>query len=246
MLDGEFNVVKIGEAKLPKGLFGESAAALLQIVTDVLAPVTASTAGIGRWIAQKFETKVQIEQALAVVAIQEAVQRAVAKAGRLLPPPHPKSFIRAIEEVSLETDPTLREMWTNLLASQMSGGEGHPHFVEILAHLSPEEAHLFLELRPRSELGNIGSFVGSAHEGHRAFLLFDGDTAIRPWTLGCHVLCDLRLANTAPFHLYEKGGITPGKERGKVFLFRTKIGDAFLATVSKLHNKDHVGNEVPR
>ena len=58
------------------------------------------------------------------------------------PPVSTKTFVKAIEEASKESDPLLHEMWANLLASQLVEETCHPHFVQILSHFSPAEAKL--------------------------------------------------------------------------------------------------------
>ena len=45
----------------------------------------------------------------------------------------PSVLIKVIEASSDETDATLRELWTNLLANEMIDGSVHPEFTRILS-----------------------------------------------------------------------------------------------------------------
>lgn len=126
---------KIAEA-IPKEVYVQSSETLNDTFTKLIAPITATTEGFGRYLKQKFDNMVEAEKALATYSVEKALAKAKEKAEKqgiaLIPPSHPKSFIKSIEEASKETDPLLHEMWTNLLATQISEPNFHPHFVEIL------------------------------------------------------------------------------------------------------------------
>ena len=78
---------------------------------------------------------VEVEKAIATYTLEQACNRARAKAATLqvatIAPAHPKSFVRALEEASKETDPVLHDLWASLLASQFLDGYCHPHFVRV-------------------------------------------------------------------------------------------------------------------
>src|SRR5436190_2513604 len=104
---------KIAKAIPPK-VYERSATALIATFQQLVAPLTESTAGFGRYIGQKFENMVAAEKAIATYTIEKAVRRAKARAelmGKdITPPIHPKSFVKTIEEASKETDPLMHEM----------------------------------------------------------------------------------------------------------------------------------------
>jgi hypothetical protein len=54
----------------------------------------------------------------------------------------PKVLISALESASLEDDPSLRQYWVALLASEFVGRKVHPRFPRILADLSPADAQI--------------------------------------------------------------------------------------------------------
>jgi hypothetical protein len=150
--DSGLDLVGIGKlAKaIPSAVYTQTAKTALTTFEKVVAPITESLHGVGRWVRQKFDTMVEVEKAIAAYTIQEAMERAKArlKAGdELRKPSHEKSFVIAFEQASKEVDPLLHELWTNLLASQLSDEASHPHFVELLAHLGPSEAALLISLK---------------------------------------------------------------------------------------------------
>jgi hypothetical protein len=224
---------KIAKA-IPKKVYERSTEVLLTTFQQLTAPITATTSGLGRYLDQKFETMVEVEKAIATYTIEKAISRAQARvshAGKqLCTPSHPKTFIKTIEEASRETDPLLHEMWANLLASQLTDSNCHPHFVEILSHFGPDEAKLLLSLLPKSEVGENGG----------GYLLFDYDSSfpywmrknggqLEPWTISCILLCEFQFAGV----LAPKGTAS----NGTTILYRTSLGSSFLSVVSDQKSK---------
>lgn len=216
---------KLAKAIPPK-VYERTAATLLKTFEQVTAPITATTEGLGRYLHQKFSTMVDAEKAIATYTIEQAVERARAR-GALSAPRHPKTFVRAIEEASKETDPLLHEMWVNLLASQVSDIDaGHPHFVELLSHFSPAEARLLVSLKPETEIRDHGGgYISVNYEAFSSFSREGGlNLVIEPWTLSCTLLCQMHLADT----------MAPKTDliKNNTILFRTKLGTAFLTAVA--------------
>jgi hypothetical protein len=149
-------VGKFAEA-IPPAVYAQTATTLNSTLRKLVAPITESTSGLGRYIRQKFDNMVQVEKALATYTLQQALGRARSKAERLSlrfgVPAHPKTFVKSLEEASKETDPVMHEMWANLLASQLVEGFSHPHFVETLSHFSPAEAQVLSSLREAADVG---------------------------------------------------------------------------------------------
>src|SRR6266850_8567238 len=92
---------KIAKA-IPAKVYQRSAEVVLTTFQDLIAPITETTSGLGRYIRQKFDAMVEVEKALATYTLEEATVRAQARVARaggsLRPPIHPKTFVRAIEE----------------------------------------------------------------------------------------------------------------------------------------------------
>ena len=94
---------------------------------NAIAPFTATTSGIGRLIEAKFDRLVEAEKVLAA----ENVAKTAAKVARSRRLPSGKAKARivvaAIEASGRETDPVMRELWSNLLAQEeITDGTVHP------------------------------------------------------------------------------------------------------------------------
>jgi hypothetical protein len=218
---------KIANA-IPKEVYERTTVTLLTTFEKLVAPITETTSGFGRYLHQKFENMVEVEKALATYTIEKAIFRAKAKCERLgvkmHSPNHTKSFVKAIEEASKETDPLLHEMWSNLLASQLTNHDCHPHFVEVLPHFGPAEAKILVSLLPKSAVG----------ENNGGYLLYESDSfthwipknegELNPWTLSCELLLEFRFADL----------LAPKQEelRNVAILHRTGSGEAFLEAVT--------------
>ena len=222
---------KIAKA-IPEQVYNRSAKTLLRTFEKLTAPITETTSGFGRYLRQKFDNMVEAEKAIATYTVEKAIIKAESKAkktGRLVRPPlHPKSFVKAVEESSKETDPLLHEMWANLLASQLIDDQSHPHFVEILPHFSPTEAHILVSLFPISEVGkNKGGYIFFTYDSFNYWIRKNGDSDLNKWTLSCGLLCEFHFADIlAP----EKDKYE--KEKHVTILYRTVSGQAFLDAVT--------------
>jgi len=218
---------KIAKA-IPAKVYERSATTLLTTFQQVTAPITETTSGLGRYLKQKFDNMVEAEKAIATYTVEKAVSRAKEKAQRtgraIHPPASSKTFVKAIEEASKETDPLLHEMWANLIASQLSDETCHPHFVEVLSHFSPAEARLLTELVSRAEVGeNDGGYFLAADDAFKYWMARSGGE-LRPWSISCVLLQEFRFADV----------IAPkdSKPADTAILFRTAQGSAFLSAVS--------------
>lgn len=217
---------KIAKA-IPAKVYEQTAETALGTFEKLIAPITETTGGLGRYIRQKFDNMVDAEKALAIYTIGEAKQRAAIKAKAdglvLQSPQHTKSFVKSLEEASKETDPLLHEMWTNLLASQLVNGASYPHFVEVLPHFSRPDAELLLSLFPESEIGEHGGgYLCSGFNWITQWARRPGGE-ILPWTISCVLLTEFNFADVAS-----------SKDVGKSIpvMYRTQTGTAFLSAVT--------------
>lgn len=218
---------KIAKAIPPK-VYERSASTLLTAFQQLTAPITETTGGLGRYLKQKFDNMVEAEKAIATYTVEKAITRAKERtqiAGRQIhPPANSKSFVKAIEEASKETDPLLHEMWANLIASQLSDDACHPHFVEVLPHFSPAEAQLLISLVTLSDVGeNDGGYFSASDDAFHFWMSKAGDEP-RPWSISCILLQEFRFADIAA----PKGS----KPESTAILYRTTLGSKFLSAVS--------------
>src|SRR6266481_1341071 len=102
-----FGLGKLAQA-IPPEVYKLSTKTVLKTFESLVAPLTQTTDGLGRLVRQTFDNWVEVRQAIGTYTLEQAVIRAKARAekqGELLQPPtHPKTFLRALEEGSLETD----------------------------------------------------------------------------------------------------------------------------------------------
>jgi hypothetical protein len=213
---------------IPREVYTSSTKTALTMIEQLASPFTETTAGLARYVKQKFDNMVDVEKARGSYAVEEAIRRAREKSqitGQIMQSPaSPKTFVKAIEEASKESDPLLYEMWANLLASQLLEETCHPHFVEILSHFSPAEARLLISLLPLDKVGeNGGGYVGVPEGVFTHWMALScGD--LRPWSVSCELLLDFKFADMVP----PKGS----KHNHATILYRTKLGSAFLSAVS--------------
>lgn len=218
---------KVAKA-IPPSVYERSATTLLTAFQQITAPITETTSGLGRYLRQKFDNMVEAEKALATYTVEAAIAKAKERAKiagvEVHPPESSKSFVKAIEEASKETDPLLHEMWANLIASQLSDNSCHPHFVEVLSHFGPAEARLLISLVPLSEVGeNDGGYLSASDDAFEYWMPKAGDEP-RPWSVSCILLREFRFAD-----LVAPKGSKPDRT---TILYRTTLGAAFLAAVS--------------
>ncbi|WP_028864737.1 Abi-alpha family protein [Psychromonas aquimarina] len=215
---------------IPAEVYTQTATTVLTTFNKLVAPITETTNGLGRYIKQKFDNMIDVEKAVATYTLDNAVIKAQIKAvalGQSISPPiHHKSFVKTLDEASKETDPLLHEMWENLLAEQLVDDAFHPHFVEILSHFSPREASLLVSLKPKAEITvHCGGYI-SYDVDHFTYWLRNGDnTELNNWDYSCILLNEFQFI----------GLLSPGKEKypeGTAILYRTRSGDAFLKAVS--------------
>jgi len=216
---------KIASA-IPKEVYEKSATTLLNTFEKLTAPITETTSGLGRYLRQKFDNMVEAEKAIATYTVEKAIMRVHERfpRGQLRPPEHPKTFVKAIEEASKETDPILHEMWTNLLASQLSDNACHPHFVEVLPHFSSSEAKTLISLLPMAEVGEHEYYVSISPDAFKHWIPKNIDQDLRPWTISCDLLLEFRFGHVV--------GPKPAR-REVAIMYRTPLGCAFLQAVGE-------------
>ena len=87
-----------------------------------LAPLTATTSGVGRFIQAKFDRMVEAEKVLAADILEKATQRASTAEVRPSGPIQANVVVAVLDQAGQQTDVNLRELWANLLAQEIVGG----------------------------------------------------------------------------------------------------------------------------
>jgi hypothetical protein len=157
---GDLSLDLAGIGKLAKAIPGEAWDKLVKTACDtfqqLVAPITSLTGGAGRLIQAKFDRLVDAEKIIVASNLAKAHEKAekAPKRRRRKSPPSPSFITRLISESSAETDKTLRELWTNLLANEIARGDVHPEFIRILSRLSARDAHRLAEIAEREQQGS--------------------------------------------------------------------------------------------
>jgi len=215
---------------IPPEVYTQTTSTVLSTFDKLVAPITETTDGLGRYIKQKFNNMVEVEKAVATYTLENAVLKAQGKSQRLnkpiIAPVHSKSFVKTIEESSKETDPLLHEMWENLLAEQLVDNMFHPHFVEILSHFSPKEAQLLTLLRSKEEVtDHCGGYISYDDDSFTHWIANGSGSDKCVWDYSCTLLDEFRFI----------GLLAPNKgeyPEATVILYLTSAGKAFLNSVS--------------
>lgn len=143
---------------------------------SVIAPITATTGGIGRLIAAKFDRLLEAEKVFAA----EAIRNATAKANKSGKAPSGRAKANVIIEVlnatATESDEILRDLWENLLAQEILDGQVHPEFPAILRRLSAQDAQMLSEIastRPSNWVAAISRELVKLVPGGLANVIFE-------------------------------------------------------------------------
>ncbi len=224
-----FDLIGLGKTAeaIPEEVYIKTTRTLTNTFDKIVSPITETTSGVGRYIRQKFDNMVEAEKAIAAFTIQNAIKKAQQRSD-VLPPKHLKSFINSFEEASKETDPTLHEMWENILANQLIDSDFHPRYINILSNFSASEANLLLMLNPWDELGeDFSGYFVAPRDAFDHFVIKNYDKNLHQWTYSCNILLEFELAEvTSP-----KDGIYDKADKVTI-LYRTKSGTRFLKVVT--------------
>lgn len=227
--DSSFDIIGLGKTAkaIPAEVYVETTRGLIDTFNKIVAPITETTSGIGRYIRQKFDNMVDSEKAIGAFTIQKAIEKAE-KLGEIKQPNHLKSFVNSFEEASKETDPILHEMWENILASQITESNFHPRYVGVLSSLSADEAILLLKLNTIDNLGkDFSGYLGSPRDGFNHFVIKNHDTELYKWSYSCNILLEFELAEV----IAPNDGIYEKEDRVTI-LYLTNSGKRFLDIVT--------------
>lgn len=139
---------KVAKA-IPAAAWKEVSHTLCETFSQLIAPLTATTTGVARLIEARFNRLTAPEQEFAFEAVNVAVERVRPTASETAKPAA-AVIIASIESVAIETDETMRKLWINLIAQEMSGGQVHPEFPQLLRRMSREDARTFLSIAEAS------------------------------------------------------------------------------------------------
>lgn len=149
--------------------------------TDLLAPITKTTKGLGMLIEARLDRMTEIEKIFSADAIQRAKDK-IEKAGlEYNSRPNARVIIDSIKESSVENDDTLRDIWSNLIANELTKGNVHPEFPSILSKLSPRDARTLSEIAKKDAVRRIRELAPAMY---KLFATVMADTALSALAFG--------------------------------------------------------------
>ncbi len=118
----------------------------------IIAPITATTSGIGRLIKAKFDQLLDEEKVLAAEVFKVAEDKAKASKKMKKKDVNPHVLITVINQSTIPTDNNIRELWSNLLANEISEGGVHPEIANILTRINSDDAIRLIEITDNTSL----------------------------------------------------------------------------------------------
>lgn len=148
---------KVAEA-IPKEGWQKAIDTACDTFTDLISPITKTTAGLGGLIQAKFDAMIDVQKVFAA----DAVRRARLKVEHIdvarKAPPSARVLISAIEEASVESDENLRDIWANLIANEISVGSVHPEYPKMLSRLSAQDAAVLSKIAENSSNSEVRKY----------------------------------------------------------------------------------------
>lgn len=158
---GELDVAGFGKVAqaIPKEGWKKAIDTACDTFSDLIAPITKTTAGLGGLIQAKFDAMIDVQKVFAADAVHRArlKTRHIEKPRTM--PPNARVLVSAIEEASVESDDNLRDIWANLIANELSTGGVHPEFPQILSRISAQDAIVLSEIADRNSKKSIKAYA---------------------------------------------------------------------------------------
>ncbi|RYM35604.1 DUF4393 domain-containing protein [Brumimicrobium glaciale] len=115
-----------------------------------VAPLTESTSGIGRLIKAKFDRLLNEEKVLVAETFAKAKQKITESSKEMKGHHNLNIVLQVVQESCKQTDEKLRDLWANLLATELTEGGVHPEIVSILKRISSDDARVLLKVSENS------------------------------------------------------------------------------------------------
>jgi len=122
---------------------------------NVLAPITETTGGLGRFIKARFDRLTEPEKVVVANTFATAHEKVERSGVRRNPSLDVALILKVTECSASQIDPNLRELWSNLLARELTEGSVHPEIANVLGRLTVEDVVRFLEIARTSKEENL-------------------------------------------------------------------------------------------
>lgn len=142
-----------------KGVPKEVWAAGADILKDLLSPLTATTVGISKLIEQKFSTLNEVQKVFAEKTIREAIHKAekIKEQDQENVVVKPQVIYIVLENADSQSDESIRDLWSNLAARELTEGSVHPEIARILGKLTAPDLMILSNLY--AEQSSIAKFI---------------------------------------------------------------------------------------
>lgn len=120
----------------------------VETINKLLYPVTATTSGVGKLIEQKFSTLNDVQKIIAEQTLREATEK-VSKISNLdltKVVVKPQIIYTTLDNTDSQTDDSMRSLWANITAREMSEGSVHPEIIRLFSVLTAADLIVLSEL----------------------------------------------------------------------------------------------------
>lgn len=195
---------------MPEAAWEKLIATTCETFTQVVAPITATTSGIGRWITARFERMEGVEKVNTVAILAKARQVILDQHQAATSEPAEvkqldfKVIANAVEQSSRETNEDLQTLWANLIASEFTRGGVHPLFPDILSKLTAADAKRLVEIAASYESATYFLMKSFSRPPRRSSWMFQQKPLITESALEALGLIE-RDSKEAPYEMTELG-----------------------------------------
>ncbi len=124
--------------KLISSIPKEAWEAAIEVIRQLLYPITATTAGVGKLIEQKLSTLNSVQRIFAEQTLREATEKAKRRVkqdfSRVIV--KPQVIYIVLENADGQSDDSMRELWANLTARELTEGSVHPEIARVFGKLT--------------------------------------------------------------------------------------------------------------
>lgn len=137
---------------VPKEAWAQLAITACITFEKLIYPLTATTEGIGRLIQVRFDSLNDVQKIIAAKCLQETADKMKTNEPVNNTTIKPAIIYEALENTDQQTDETMRSLWSNLLAIELSEGSVHPEIAKLLGKITSKDALLLLEISESESL----------------------------------------------------------------------------------------------
>lgn len=128
---------------IPKEVWSAS----IDLISKLVYPVTATTVGIGKLIEQKFSTLNEVQKIIAEQTLKEATKKVRQNSKKDFSKVivKPQVIYTVLENVDSQSDDSIRSLWVNLTARELSEGSVHPEIARLFGKLTAADLMILSE-----------------------------------------------------------------------------------------------------